>query len=209
MALGQIVKLGVLLVALILTSELAQSSSLLAGTRLRVRLDTSVATKNARPGDAVEATLIESIQKDRQTLLPQGSRLMGRVEDVRRGDKGQGLVAQLRLNFTELAVPSTGSIHTSASILDAGSDQNVDLNGVVTTTRHKDVSSALGAGSLLGSLIGLAVSRTDKAIVIGGIVGAALFGIGELASSGPEWQDFEFKRGRKLWLRLDTDTVLR
>src|SRR5436190_22282434 len=132
MAFGQIVKRSVgLLVAMMLLSELASgqtSTSLIAGTRLRIRLDTSVATKNARPGDAVEGTLIESVEKGRRTLLPQGSRLSGRVEDVRGADRRQGLVAQLRIKFTDGTTPSGGSFQASASILDAGSDQKVDLN---------------------------------------------------------------------------------
>jgi len=55
-----------------LTSELALAQGttpLLTGTRLRVRLDTAIASSNARPGDAVEATLLESIQST-SSLFP-------------------------------------------------------------------------------------------------------------------------------------------
>ena len=197
--------------ACILITQLAwaqENSTLPAGTRLWVRLETCIATKSARIGDAVEATLVDSIQRDGRILVPSGSRLRGRVDDVRRADKAQGLVAQLRLDFIDLEVAPRGPYRTNASVLDVGSGQQVDANGVITTAKHKDVANSLGAGTLLGGLVGLLVSRTDKAIIVGGLLGAASFGLAEATSAGPEWQDFEFKRGRRVWLKLNTDTML-
>ena len=69
-----------------------------ADTVLVVRLTTGVSTATTRVGEVVEAALTE--QRPGGGLLAPGARVVGRVESVRRAERGRARAA-LDLRFTD------------------------------------------------------------------------------------------------------------
>ena len=177
---------------------------LAAGTRLRVKLDSTLSTNVARPSDTVEAIVTKRIDRNGVVVLPQGARIHGKVEAVRRADRNNKVEPSLKLNFDQIIFPDGRVFSTSASIADVRKRMHVDSIGLVTqpglSGRRKLVSIALFSAT--GALAG--IHSGGEGSGIGAAAGAGLGGLVVSLDSRP-YSDFELKKGRKLWLRLNSD----
>ncbi|HXE90476.1 MAG TPA: hypothetical protein VNK82_05870 [Terriglobales bacterium] len=183
--------------------------SLLAGTRLRAKLESSVSTKTARVGDGVEVILLQPVERGSNVLVPTGSRLTGRVEDVRAADRKQRISARLRLAFYRMTFPDGRALEAPASLQSLGMSQDVDAEGVATQPgiSKGETAGVVVTGAGVGAGIGAAAGGA-KGAGIGAGIGGAIAVLGALAEASARWDDFELKKGRKLWLRLDQDVTL-
>jgi hypothetical protein len=87
-------------------SASAVNASLAPGSAIRAQLATSVDSKKVKIGDTVAAQTLESIKADGNTLIPRGTKLVGRVTQAAARSKGDSN-SSLGLVF-EKAIPKHG-----------------------------------------------------------------------------------------------------
>jgi hypothetical protein len=115
----------------------------------------------------------------------------------------------LRIAFDKVTLPDGHVIGAQASIQSLGRLMDVDSEGAVTEHREsKGEKAAADIGTTaVGAGIGAAAGG-GKGAAIGAGVGGGIAALGELADALTKYENFELKKGRKLWLRLDEDLVL-
>jgi hypothetical protein len=135
----------------------AQTVTLPAGTRLRVRSLSAVSTRGNRSGDPFTATLAEPLVVDGRTIAPKGAMARGVVAHADPGGRIKG-VASLSVRIT--------SVETASGPL------AVVTNAVTRrarTTRRQDAWK-IGAGSGFGAAIG-AIASGGAGAAIGALAG--------------------------------------
>ncbi len=108
-----------------------------AGTRLEIRLTSTVGSYASKAGSPVSAVLIAPVRVGGELLLPAGSMLTGKVRSVRR--VGYGIVhetATLALEFTEIILPDDETLPLSARVtaVDNGRER-VEKGGTIDGMR--------------------------------------------------------------------------
>lgn len=104
-----------------------------AGTRLEIRLTSTVGTYASKAGSPVTAVLIAPVRVGGELLLPAGSILTGTVKSVRR--VGLGILhetAAMSLEFNELVLPDDEALPLDARVIavDNGRER-VEKNGEI------------------------------------------------------------------------------
>src|SRR6185437_15652693 len=88
------------------SASAAATFELPAGRTLEIRLTRSIASFSSRKGSDVEGVVISPVLQEGQVVIPMGSKVIGRVSDVKR--VGLGLVhetAQIGIDFNRLVLP--------------------------------------------------------------------------------------------------------
>jgi hypothetical protein len=104
-----------------------------AGTRLEIRLTSTIGSYASKPGSPVSAVLIAPVRVGGELLLPAGSILTGTVKSVRR--VGYGILheaAAMSLEFNEIILPDDETIPLAARVIavDNGRER-VEKNGEI------------------------------------------------------------------------------
>ncbi len=104
-----------------------------AGTRLEIRLTSTVGSYASKPGSPVSAVLIAPVRVGGELLLPAGSVLTGTVKSVRR--IGYGIVhetAALSMQFDKITLPDDETLPLDARVIavDNGRER-VEKNGEI------------------------------------------------------------------------------
>ncbi len=131
-----------------------------AGTTLSVEIVNPISTKTAKVGDPVVARLSQPVTVDGRTVATAGAEVRGRVTDVYSGSQEIGGTPKLGVALTELALANGSTAQISAGILQEGARES-----------GKDAAK-IGAGAVLGAVIGHQVDGGGAGKVIGGLVGA-------------------------------------
>jgi len=161
--------------------------SVAANSVMRVRLDTELDSEHARIGDTFSSTLVDPVYSKNGVLLaPQGSKINGRVTNVRRAQKN-GEPATMDVQFVSLRLPN--GVHTAinGSLAEQeGSSASSDNEGTITAKRtsHRKVKF-IGGGAAGGAVIG-AIAGGGKGALIGAGVGAVAGLIGGRVKKGHE-----------------------
>lgn len=116
---------------LILLSFPLCAQDLPVGTTLEARLSTPTGSRISHTGDQVEATTIAPGGSRGQILVPQGSRLFGSVESVKRYGLGlKPITASIHYQFHTLRLPNgeTIPIHTELLAVETAKER-VDVAG--------------------------------------------------------------------------------
>ena len=147
-----------------------------SGTVLVVRLDEYLSTKSNQAGETFETQLEEDLRVGRKLLAPAGSRVTGRLTNVKQSGKVEGR-AQMGITLHKIFVGKQEYALTSNSL-------NYEAEA---TTREdaKKIGIGAGAGALIGALAG-----GKKGAAVGTAVGASIGTGAVLATSGEE---VEFK----------------
>ena len=108
-----------------------------AGTRLEIRLTSTVGSYASKAGSPVSAVLIAPVRVGGELLLPAGSILTGKVKSVRR--VGLGILhetAGLSIEFYEIILPDDETLPVSARVIavDTGRER-VEKNGNINAMR--------------------------------------------------------------------------
>lgn len=168
--------------------------TVMAGTKLRVQFDSEVGTGISRVNDGVEVHLLKAAEAQGPEALSMGTVLSGRVLAVRKGDKRSKSYAMIRLGFGRVTLPDGRSFPIDASLAELGASEYVDSEGAASTVPPSKGEDA-----------GTAAASAGIGAGIGAGVGAGIDALGILAEHIAQWDDFTLKKGRKAWLRLNTD----
>lgn len=169
---------------------LAQPETVPAGTRVQAKLGTTVRTGVSEIGDEVVAVLSEPLRVVGRVVLPEGSRLNGRIETVQAATRTNE--GRVRLVFREIELP--GGRRASAWITNsfAASPPKRGLKYVLL----------MGTGVVAGAFIGGEKAR------VAGILGGLLTGFVIAANPRtPKLPDLTLKAGQQIPLEFREDLV--
>jgi hypothetical protein len=143
-----------------------------AGTTLRLRLQSAVASDTSRVEDTVRAELREAVVVDGATVLPAGTALSGVVTDVERSGRVKGR-ARIGYRFTAISYDGERYEVTTAPIAhEAEATKGEDATKIAV---------GAGAGAAIGAVLG-GGDGAAKGAAIGGAAGAGTV----LATRGEE-----------------------
>lgn len=163
-----------------------------AGTRLRVRLDTSHASNTSRVEDSVRGRLVEPVVVNGRTVLESNSEVTGHVVSARPSGKVKGR-GYLAVRFSE--VREDGANYDITTRTWAREAQG---------TKKKD-AAVIGVPAGVGAVVG-GIAGGKKGAAIGTGVGAAAGTGVVLSTSGKE---VSLPRGATLIVRLSAPLTVR
>lgn len=165
-----------------------------AGTRLRVRLDTSHASNTARVEDAVRAHLVAPVVVNGRTVVPAESEVTGHVVSVRPSGKVKGR-GYLAVRFSELRSQWGNERYDIATRTWAREAPG---------TKKKDAAT-IGVPAGVGAVVGGVVGGKKGAAIGAGVGAGAGTGV-VLATAGKE---VALPRGSTLIVRLSSPLRVR
>lgn len=147
--------------------------SLPAGTSMKVKLDTTIATSSNKTGDPFSGRVTEAVLLDGKTVIPIGATVEGRVTQINEARRITGKPT-IGIFPESLVMPNGDKFILNAMLVDTDvrHGTNVNNEGQFKGKGHdgKDLTQigmATGGGMLAGGLISGA-----NGMVIGGAIGA-------------------------------------
>ena len=137
----------------------AHSSTLPAGTAIKVRTTRTLSTKTLKTGDGFDAVLDAPLMADGHELFPKGAMVMGTVVDADPGGRVKG-VATMAIALTMLHTADGQMFDVDSSTVTIEAD----------TSKTKDATK-VAIGSAVGAAIG-AIAGGKKGAGIGAATGA-------------------------------------
>jgi hypothetical protein len=171
-----------------------------ADTVIRARLNSELSSKTARVGDRFTASVTEPVYgASGVEVIPVGSRVLGRVTEVRRAGRRTPGHISVAFNTVELPNQTRYAVNGSLSTLQTD-DVNSDNEGAVSGRGNRKRDAVfIGGGAATGALIG-AIAGGGKGAAIGAIVGG---GLGTGARVYEREQDAEVKSGTEFGVILN------
>ena len=137
-----------------------------AGTALAVTIPDAISSATAQTGDRVSATLKSPIISGDRVAFPAGSRVEGRITDVKSAKKGfKDTGGALSISFNRLVAPDGHSATIEAGFTRLATGSAGKKAGIIG-------GSAVGA-AILGKMLG---KDPKGAALLGGAVGTAVAG---------------------------------
>ena len=171
------------------------------GTEFKLALHTAISSKKSKKGDVVITTLLDPVYADEQEVLPKGTRVDGRIQEVHgAGHRGKG--GQLYVLFDTLTLPDGQKVAISGSLTEVFSSRN-----------GGDGSTVDAEGDLKGG----GPSKVKRVIIMGAptAAGVAAGGVGAGIAAGvggalaayflPKGKQAELPAGSLIGMRLDRD----
>lgn len=162
-------------------------SMIAAGTSLEAQLQSMIDVKKSKVGDQVILKTTKAIKQNGETIVPKGSKLIGRITEVKQKTKDNatsriGMVFD-RLQGNELDMPINASIVSVATAqvnAAAGDLFATDMSGSSSTSGSASSGGrSSGGGGLLGgvgSTVGGVVNTTTS--TVGQVAGTATNTVG-------------------------------
>jgi type IV secretion system protein VirB10 len=174
-------------------AEAARVYKLPAGTRIPLKLGSSVSTKHSAEGDRVYLQTIFPVMSDGRILVPPGSHVAGTVTFAKRPGRVKGR-GELFIRFDSLTLPNgvTRSFRSRAGALDGETKGDFDREeGTVRGESDKGgdarkVGETASAGASVGAIAGSVAGNGGMGAGIGAAAGAAAGLARVLAGRGPE-----------------------
>lgn len=145
--------------------EEAEDVLLQSGTVLDAKLLSSLNAKDAQVGDEVALKVTKSVKQDGEVIVPKGTKLIGRVTEVKRkskDDKSSKLSMVFEtLQNKSLSAPINASIVSIASA--AGNLQATDMFGS-NGSGSSSTSGSTSGGGLGGGLLGGTTSTAGSVL---------------------------------------------
>ncbi|HZN04799.1 MAG TPA: hypothetical protein VFD06_14540 [Candidatus Polarisedimenticolia bacterium] len=140
-----------------------------AGTQLTLGFPAEISSETAQPGDAVVATLKESIVIGDRVAFPEGSQVRGTVTDVKPASKGfKDTGGAISMQFKSVVAPN-GTKSTIAAGFSKVAEGSAAKKGAIIggsavggALLGKVLDKSTGGGAAVGAAIGTAVAGTTK-----------------------------------------------
>lgn len=180
-----------------------------AGTLAKIILLGGVSASNSRPGDSLQARLVEPVRLDSKVVLPEGTLLGGKVVS-RTPPRRLSRAGSIVVVFTDLTLPGRTAIPMAASVttteLDQRSHTKIDAEGKL----HGDRPGKAWMAINLGVTAGIAKESDDAIqLIIEAIVSTATdvstAGVGKLVATGASGLFMLTRRGRDVVLPKFTE----
>ena len=172
------------------------------GTRIRVRLESTLNSRANRQGDRFTVRVVESVQVRGKEAIPVGTTVEGRVAEVRNSGRIKGR-AQVNLSYERLIFPNgvSETIVASQAELDDTEKEEMDRREgtILGPSTRKRNAAEIGAGAAIGAGIG-AIAGGRKGAVIGAGAGGLIGLVDVLRRGGKE---IEIPAGTLMVIRLD------
>ncbi|MGH9872038.1 MAG: hypothetical protein ACRD9S_06180 [Pyrinomonadaceae bacterium] len=145
-----------------------------ADTVIRARLNESLNSGEARIGDRFTSNVVEPVYAGNGVeVIPVGSRIGGRVTQVKRAGKRSPGTITVAFDSVRLPNGRTAVINGSLTTLQADDVNSDNESTVKGTSNRKRDAVFIGGGAAGGALIG-AIAGGGKGAAIGAILGGAL-----------------------------------
>ena len=171
------------------------------GERLQARMNSTINSKTARVGQTFTANVTEPVYSTNGVVvIPQGSRLTGRVDAVVAARKG-GKPGTIDVSFTQLRLPNGLTRRINGSLTDLNTDDAKSTDeGTASGDRMKHRKIIfIGGGGAGGAVLGGAIGG-GKGALIGGLLGAGAGLLGERMTKG---EDAEVRSGTEFGVILN------
>jgi hypothetical protein len=157
-----------------------------AGQVIRVRMNQTITSGNARVGDQFTTTTVVPVYASGIELIPAGSEIIGRVVTVTRAAR-KSKAGTIGVHFVSLRLPTGIARAINGDLTDvADNSVTADNEGEVSgRSAMKRNVVFIGGGAATGALIG-AIAGGGKGAGIGAIVGGGLGTAGAVFSKGNE-----------------------
>ena len=173
---------------LVCSSKFLVAETIPAGTRIEVRLDRTVSSREARVGDVVACSLAGDLVVDGRVLARAGHPLRARVTYVRRSGRFHH-AGYITIRLSSMELDGEHYDLESSAIRDKG-------NGHTASNLEK-----IGGGAGIGTIIG-AIAGGGKGALIGGLLGA---GGGTAVAASTGRQPAELRAESVYNLRLENN----
>src|SRR5215813_669915 len=164
-----------------------QSGLVPAGTRVDARLESMVQTATSNSGEAIVAIVAEPVRAGGRIVVPEGSRLNGRVETIEPASRTRE--GRVRLVFREIQFPGGQTVPTWITNAYSASPPKRGLRYLLY----------MGLGGSAGAFIG------GKAARVTGVIGGTLLGFIIAGNSDGKLPDLILRPGQLLRLQLGED----
>ena len=166
-----VVLLGALAIAI---PTLAQTNlSLPAGTPLKVKLETTLATFMTKNGEVFSGRVMEPVVVNGKTVIPVGATIQGHVTKANEPRRVAGKPT-LAIRPETVVLPNGDKFNLSATLVDTSVRNGTDVNeeGEFKGAGHdrRDLME-IGAGTAGGMTIG-GLAGGGKGVLVGGAIGA-------------------------------------
>ena len=172
------------------------------GTRIQVRLESTLNSKTNRQGDRFTVKVVESVQVRGKEVIPVGTTVEGRVAEVRQPGRIKGR-AEVNLSYERLIFPNgvSETIIASQAELDDTQKEEMDRREgtILGESNRKSRAAEIGAGAAIGAGIG-AIAGGRKGAAIGAGAGGLIGLVDVLRRGGKE---IEIPAGTLMVIRLD------
>jgi hypothetical protein len=167
-----------------------------SGTVMRVEFLKSLSSQTSEPGDIFRARVAADVTDEGgEVVIPAGSEVVGVVGEAVPLRKVGGQ-AKLTLRFTDLVLPSGGTVPIHASFVGEGRSE--------TRKDAATIGGAAAGGAILGRV--LSKGNRSRGAVIGAIIGAAA---GTAIASRTPGEEVTIDRGTAVDLKLDDAVEVR
>jgi hypothetical protein len=177
--------------------------TLRANTVIRVRMNDELNSENAHVGDTFSVTATDPVYSGRTQVIPRGSTIYGRVENVTRAER-KGKSGTISVIFDSIELPNGYTRSINGSLISSDELENVDdegqLKGRSATKRN---AIFIGGGAGAGAVIG-AIAGGGKGALIGAAIGAGLGTGGALLTKG---QEVKIKEGTEFGVILNRNVT--
>ena len=160
---------------LLLASFALAQSALPAGTAVKMKLETTLATFSSKAGDPFSARVTEPVILDGKTVIPIGTTVEGRVSKANEPRRIAGRPT-IVISPEHMILPNGDRFILNATLVDTNARHGTDVNqeGQFKGEGHdgKDLTEigvGTGGGMLVGGLVG-----GGKGLLVGGAVGATI-----------------------------------
>jgi hypothetical protein len=178
-----------------------------ADTIVQLQLNQGLSSRTAQKDDTFMASVTAPVVVDNMVVIPEGSRVHGRVTEVMRAERRQN--GSVAVAFYELELPTKEKIEIHGSLAsledEKGEKREVGQEGEVegkSTAKRNVVFIGGGAGA--GALVG-AVAGGGKGAGIGAAVGAGVGTLGALMAKG---NDVQVASGTEIAMSLDREVAI-
>jgi hypothetical protein len=155
---------------------LPQDGTLVAGTRVRVDLDTALSSVQNHAGDVIRARVTEPVVVNGKTIVPEGASFEGLVAQSRRAPRLYRS-GRLRLSFQSLRLSPSRMAEAPAALTAGyfGTAANLEPEGGLTGGALDRKRALLNAGVayLTGKILDDSLEESAKAVMGAAVAGSA------------------------------------